>query len=215
VLGAKKRKVGSQGFVLIGLISLAVIVFCSVNIDDLFILMIFFSDPKFRARDTVAGQYLGNFLLYSFSLACSLTALVISKADMGLLGLVPVGMGAQKLYDLWRNPSPTGALPMPYPAGWRSGLGTVAVVTIANGGNNLGICAPLFATRSGYEIAVIGLVFAVMTGVWCFTARWMVKHPALGPPLNRYGHRIVPFVLIGLGFLILVEAGSFEMLAKL
>jgi len=43
----------------------------------------------------------------------------------------------------------------------------------------------------------------------------LVKHPALGPPLSRYGHRVVPFVLIGLGFLILLEAGSFKLLASI
>jgi cadmium resistance protein CadD (predicted permease) len=34
----------------------------------------------------------------------------------------------------------------------------------------------------------------------------------LGAPIRRYGHRVVPFVLIALGVLVLYEAGSFGLL---
>jgi cadmium resistance protein CadD (predicted permease) len=141
---------------------------------------------------------------------------VISKAAIGLLGFVPMLMGVKKIYDLWRDrKKPEDKLSPSYPQGSHSLVWSVALVTMANGGDNIGIYIPLFATRSGYEIAVIGLVFAAMTALWCFLAGWLVKHPALGPPLSRYGHRVVPFVLIGLGFLILLEAGSFKLLASI
>jgi cadmium resistance protein CadD (predicted permease) len=91
-------------------------------------------------------------------------------------------------------------------------LNFLSPVTIANGGDNIGIYTPLFATRSGADIAVIGVVFAVLTATWCLVARWMVEHPLLGAPIRRYGHRVVPFVLIALGVLVLYEAGSFALL---
>ena len=37
-----------------------------------------------------------------------------------------------------------------------------AAVTIANGGANISIYTSLFAMRSGYDIALIGVVFAIM-----------------------------------------------------
>ncbi len=40
---------------LIVLIGLAAVVFASTNIDDVFVLLGFFADPKFRARDVVIG----------------------------------------------------------------------------------------------------------------------------------------------------------------
>jgi cadmium resistance protein CadD (predicted permease) len=89
---------------------------------------------------------------------------------------------------------------------------TVAIATLANGGDNLSIYTPLFATRSAVEIAAIGLVFALMTALWCVVGHWLVHHPALGAPIRRYGQRAVPFILIGLGALILYRAGTLNLL---
>ena len=88
----------------------------------------------------------------------------------------------------------------------------VAAVTIANGGDNLGIYTPLFATRTGPEVALLIAVFAILTGVWCLLAHGLVNHPALGAPIRRYGRRVLPFVLMGLGVLILYEAGTLSLL---
>jgi hypothetical protein len=44
---------------------------------------------------------------------------------------------------------------------------------MANGGDNIAVYTALFASRGGFEVATIGIVFAVMTGLWCFAARWL------------------------------------------
>jgi cadmium resistance protein CadD (predicted permease) len=62
------------------------------------------------------------------------------------------------------------------------------------------------------KIAVIALIFVVMTALWCFLAHATVNHPKLGSPIRRYGHRVAPIVLIGLGMLILYQAGSLGLL---
>ena len=84
----------------------------------------------------------------------------------------------------------------------------VALVTIANGGDNISIYTPLFTTRSVYEILAIGGIFAILTAVWLGAAHSLVNHPTLGAPIRSHGHRIVPFILIALGILILYEAGT-------
>ena len=84
----------------------------------------------------------------------------------------------------------------------------IALVTIANGGDNISVYTPLFATRSAYEVLAIGCIFAVLTAVWLGAAHSLVNHPKLGAPIRRHGHRVVPFVLIALGILILYEAGT-------
>jgi len=48
-----------------------------------------------------------------------------------------------------------------------------------------------------------------MTLVWLVLARWLVYHRMLGAPIRRYGGRVVPFVLIALGFFILYDSGTF------
>lgn len=72
----------------------------------------------------------------------------------------------------------------------------------------------MFAIHSAEEIALIGLVFAIMTFIWVWAAHGLTYRRTLGAPIRRYGHRIVPFVLIGLGLLILNDAGSFGLLLR-
>lgn len=194
------------------LLGLAVIAFFSTNIDNIFLLLIFFADRKFRVRDIVVGQYISATALYGLSVLCSLTALVIPRVYIGMLGLVPIVIGARKLYLRYVKDKEV-PLPKHFNTGSHGHILSVAAVTMAVGSDNIAVYVPLFTTRSSYETAVIGLVFAAMTAVWCFLAHWMVKHPALGPPMRHYGNRVVPFVLIGLGMLLLFQAGSFKLLA--
>ena len=81
---------------LFALIGTAIVLFASTNIDDVFVLIGFFADPKFRARDIVLGQYLGIAALFGVSVAASLLSLVISRTYVGLLGIVPILIGLKK-----------------------------------------------------------------------------------------------------------------------
>jgi len=88
----------------------------------------------------------------------------------------------------------------------------VAAVTMANGGDNIAVYTALFATCEGFEVPIIGIVFAVMTGLWCLAAHWLVNHRAFGTPIRAYAHRVVPFVMIGLGILIIIRTGTIQLL---
>jgi cadmium resistance protein CadD (predicted permease) len=88
----------------------------------------------------------------------------------------------------------------------------VAAVTIASGADNLGIYIPLFATQSRQATAVMGAVFVLMTALWCSLAHWLVRHPALGATIRRYGHRVMPYTLIGLGLFILAHSEGWRLL---
>lgn len=46
-------------------------------------------------------------------------------------------------------------------------------------------------------------VFAVMTAVWCFLERFLLKWPLLAAKVERYGHYVLPVVLIAIGLEIL------------
>ena len=87
-------------------------------------------------------------------------------------------------------------------------VASVALVTVANGGDNIGVYTPSFAVHSRGQVAIIALVFVVMTGLLCMLAHRMVSLPRLGTLLRRYGHVFAPLVLIGLGILIIRNGGS-------
>jgi cadmium resistance protein CadD (predicted permease) len=189
------------------LLALAITLFASTNIDDLVVLIGFFADRRFRTRDIVAGQFAGVAALFLVSATGSLLSLVIPKTYLGLLGILPIVIGIRKLSDLRQDAS----------APETSSQGSVAgvtLVTIANGGDNIGIYIPAFAIHSAAEIGVIAIVFVAMTALWCMLAHWMVNHRRFGAPLRRYGHIFAPVVLIGLGIVIIYKAGAIGWLLR-
>ena len=199
----------------IALLALAIGLFVTTDIDDLFVLVGFFSDPAFKPRQVAFGQLAGLAVLYGTSVVFSLLSLVIAPAWIGLLGVLPIAIGLKKIGEL-RQPDAPEDDGQAGPGGSRArgNILAVAAVTIANGGDNLAIYTPLFATRSGPDVALIGLVFAAMTFAWVGAAFWLTRHPLLGAPIRRCGQRVVPFVLVALGFWILHEAGTFTLLRR-
>src|SRR5262252_9241077 len=178
-------------------LGLAVVLFASTNIDDVFVLVGFFADPRFHARAIIVGQYLGIAALVAASILAAWLALALPTRYAGLLGLLPIAIGLKKLFSL-RKPARQDEASAPS----RSGLGNiaaVAAVTMANGGDNIGVYTPVFATVSGNELAIIVAAFAVMVAIWIAVAHWLVTHPMLGAPIRRFGQRLTPIVLIGLG----------------
>lgn len=179
--------------------------FVSTNIDDIFVLMLFFANKDFTPLQVVVGQYLGIGLLVGISIVISLAALLFPANLIGLLGFVPIALGIKNLVDLRRKKLDDEQQAITSNRNSLRWL-TVGVVTISNGADNIGVYVPLFANSSVNEIALIAIIFALMVAVWCGIGYALVQAPLIGDPLRRYGHRILPFVLIGLGIYILAEA---------
>jgi cadmium resistance protein CadD (predicted permease) len=197
-------------------LALGVTVFVTSNIDDLFVLLGFFSDPKFRARNIIIGQCVGMAVLVLVSICAALIALAILPSYIGLLGLAPIAIGMKRLVDLARGREAGDENLLRQPEGGTRGQSlAVAVVTVANGGDNVAIYTPIFAVHRGVETAAIVAVFALMTAMWCSFSHWLVHHRTIGVLLRRYGHRVLPVVLIGLGGLVMLKAGAFELLSKM
>ncbi len=181
--------------------------FISTNIDDLFLLVGFFSDRSFSRRRIVAGQILGITTIVAISPTAAFAALAFSPAHVGLLGVAPIVIGIGKLLRLEKieeEEQPTAV-----------GILQVAAITIANGADNIGAYAPIFANQRPQDMMVTVAIFGALTLVWCFAAWWLVRHTVLGKPLRRYGHVVLPFILIGLGGLILYRSGAVRLAASL
>jgi cadmium resistance protein CadD (predicted permease) len=173
--------------------------FVSTNIDDLFLLVGFFSDRSFSRGLIFAGQIVGMAIIVAISLAAASAALAISPQRVGLLGVAPIVIGIGKLLRLGKEEEgQTTAV----------GILQVAAVTVVNGGDNIAAYTPIFATQASRDMIATLAIFALLTLVWCFVALGLVRHTALGKPLRRYGHVLLPFILIGLGGLILYRSGA-------
>jgi cadmium resistance protein CadD (predicted permease) len=200
-----------------GHISLALVaagLFATTNVDDLFLLVGFFSDRSLAPWQVVLGQIIGVALLIAVSLSAALAALAFSPSYVGLLGFAPIVLGAIKFRALIVDERATDS-----PAERRSSLRSggapgVALVTIASGADNIGVYTPFLAAQTPTQIIVIIFVFIALTVVWCFTAQWLVSHRAIGTFLRRAAPIVLPVVLIVLGVSILYASGTGALIAQ-
>jgi cadmium resistance protein CadD (predicted permease) len=85
---------------------------------------------------------------------------------------------------------------------------TVAAITFANGGDNVAIYTPLFASSTWAALILTLITFSVMIGLWCVAGYAIGNHFVVIRFIDRYGHILVPFIFIGLGAYILVGSQS-------
>jgi cadmium resistance protein CadD (predicted permease) len=197
---------------LLALLGQAVGLFISTDLDDVLVLLAFFADSRFRIRQIVAGQFIGIAILYAVSVAGSWATFIMPRASIGLLGLVPITMGLKGAWELWMSADAgEQASNRRSPAG-RNNIAAVVAMTVANGGDNVSVYIPLFALRSAPDIAVMGVIFGVMTALWLSLAYWLTRHPTIGAPVRRYTRLLMPFVFITLGVFILYQAGTLKLL---
>jgi len=192
----------------------SVIAFLSTNIDDIFILTLYYGNKIFKDGEILAGQFLGIISLVTISLIGSLVGLFIDPAYIGLLGLIPIYLGARGIFGLIYNKTKSEQPDNQGADEGKNHVLTVAGVTFANGGDNIGIYIPLFATLSWTNKITMVTIFLVMTFLWCLIAKYLTKHPYVAKALDKYGHLVTPFVLVLLGLFILYESGALRLLTK-
>lgn len=191
----------------------AILTFLSTNIDDLFILGLFFGNKRYMHREVIGGQYLGILALTGLSLALSLMGLWMDPAYIGLLGFFPVYLGLKGLWTKFRNNISNEIIGADNQSpNLHGNILTVAGVTFVNGGDNIGVYVPLFNTMGWLEKGMMVVIFVIMTGLWCLAAKYLAGHPYVSRTVDKYGHIITPFVLIVLGLYILTGSGAFDIL---
>jgi len=185
-------------------IATAFLSFAATNIDDIFLLTIFFGQ-RVRPGKVVLGQYLGFIALVVVSLSGYFLRFVVPEAWIGILGLLPIVIGVRKLWASGKNRPGQTAGPD------TTSILTVAAVTFSNGGDNIGIYVPLFAASDFGRLVITVTVFLILLAAWCLVGYFLGSLPIVRRSIDRYGRIVVPVVLIGLGIKIIGDSGTLQL----
>ena len=193
-----------------------VVAFIATNIDDILILLVFFAqvNDNFRPWQIVVGQYLGFTILVIFSLPGLFGGLILPQSWIGLLGLIPIAIGisslvnkkTEQLADGTEEITPSFLTPKIY---------TVAAITVANGSDNISIYVPLFSSIQLEGFLIIISLFFLLLGIWCYAAYQLTHQHKIADFLTKYGNYLVPFVLMGLGVVIIWKSKALSPLKLL
>jgi cadmium resistance protein CadD (predicted permease) len=201
----------------------------ATTFDDNIYLTLFFGkvNRSFRPRHVVIGEYLGFSALVGISLIGFLGGLAIPHVWIGLLGFLPVMIGISHLLNREQeetiqavsanlNTKPVRRARSQNQSFWATlrdpQTYRVSAVTIANGGNNIGIYIPLFASSTLPSLSVILCVCYLTVGLWCFLSYNLTRQPGIAFVMARYARKVFPFVLIWIGLSIVLENQSYQLL---
>ncbi|QIQ06560.1 cadmium resistance transporter [Streptomyces liangshanensis] len=198
----------------VGIIGQAAGLFAVTNIDDILILSLFFAQGaghRGSARRIVIGQYLGFAAILTVAAAAAFGATFLPEAALPYLGLLPLALGLKAAWQAWRNHRNAKGDEERQAQSAERGPGSleVAAVTFANGGDNIGVYVPVLASAGAAGMTVYAAVFLVLVAVWCTAGRFFATRPVIAEALSRWGHILLPLVLITIGLLILTEGGAF------
>ena len=195
-----------------GLLS-AIGLFIATNIDDIIVLSLFFARGAGQKGTTLrilAGQYLGFMGILAATVLVTLGAGAFLPAEViPYFGLIPLALGLWAAWQAWRSDDDDDDDDDAKIAGKKVGVLTVAGVTFANGGDNIGVYVLVFLNVDTAAVIIYCIVFLVLVAGLVLLAKFVATRPPIAEVLERWEHVLFPIVLIGLGIFILVSGGAF------
>ena len=192
----------------------AIGVYISTSIDYLIVLIILFAQLSQNKQKwhIYAGQYLGTGLLVGVSLVAAYVVNFVPEAWMvGLLGLIPIYLGIRfAIVGEGEEEEEEETIERLEQSKANQLFWTVTLLTIASGGDNLGIYIPYFASLDWAQTLVALLVFAIGVIIFCKLSQVLSSIPLISETIEKYKRIIVPLVFIPLGLYIMYESGTIE-----
>jgi cadmium resistance protein CadD (predicted permease) len=198
---------------LAGVIVTAVGAFVGTNIDDFVVLLLLTLGMPLdgiRRWQIVTGQYLGFCALLVISGLAAAALRSFPESWVGLLGLFPLALGILGFIRVRRGSAATAEGPI-----LASNMATVAIVTVANGGDNVSVYTLLFRQLNVTDTVITVLVFLLMLGALCAAALVVSQHARLIPGIVRRSRWLTPAVLVIIGVVLLIRTGALARLARL
>lgn len=182
----------------------------ATTIDDVLVLAVFFGQVNGN-RAAIARIVLGEYLGFGVILAISVIGALLPRSAIPYAGLVPVLLGLRAAWLAWGAHRANDDVDEGIGKTKTSGMGVVqvALISFANGGNNIGVYIPVFAVVGTSATIGYVVVFLLGVAVWCIIGWYFASRPAITRALSRWGHLLLPVVLIGIGFGILIKGGAF------
>jgi cadmium resistance protein CadD (predicted permease) len=185
--------------------------FAITNIDDMFVLVTFFAEASTSTTMTplkiTLGQYIGFTAILIISMIGFGASLVLPSEPIGFLGLLPMLLGIWKLFDILL-PTEDEEPEQPSIAGMKNIL-KVSMITVTNGGDNIGTYVPLFSQAKGAEVAVYIVTYYILLGVWCLVAFLVMRQRHILLAVQKYADVVIPPLFVGLGVYIIAKSSCY------
>ncbi len=130
---------------LLPILGVAAAAFLATNADNLLLLFAFLADRSYKAWQVIVGYALGMVAILTLSWLVAWFAQFLRPDYVGLLGVVPIGLGLKRLYDQFVRHAGSTEAASPQRS-TRSQIITVALADVAHGPDTIILSQPFSPT---------------------------------------------------------------------
>jgi cadmium resistance protein CadD (predicted permease) len=180
--------------------------YASSNVDNLLVLTVLYADRSLAPRQAIAGTFLGFVVINAIALSAARLAASVPLPLLGVLGLIPLGLGLRALVLRTRR-APASASTRPLTL-WGGPTLFVAVTMLANGADNVSLFVPLWARLPLAAAAGFALLSSALSPGLAWLARGLSHHLRLEHVVRALGALSMPALFMGIGFYVFVSNGT-------
>lgn len=182
--------------------------FIGTNLDNLILLVAFYSRYHKRSQTVTAGYVSGMLLIGIIFFLIGKSGDFIPVNYLGLLGIVPIIIGMTGLIQLFR-PATVDSIAAPALAQQQKAVFFAVLMTqLGNGADTIITFSVLLADSTDKIDLIILPAFLAMVMLFTMLARYSLKHPRFSSFLDRFGRYITPVILILVGWYVLSDTAT-------
>jgi cadmium resistance protein CadD (predicted permease) len=198
----------SAAIELIGIAGLVAFSYASTNLDNFIVLSAYSAKPGYR-------PLFGRLAFVSVCLTVILASLLLARAadtliadKLRYLGVIPLGLGLYQLGKLgFQRSQPDdeegdGQDPALVASSFYFGFG---LALLANSSDSVIVLTPIFADLKLAFIVICAIAAVAVALTLSSVAGFIGTHPLLRAKVEKIGHWALPFLLIGIGLMILLN----------
>ena len=192
----------------LAIVPVAAAAYFATNLDNFTVLVALLARYRRRYAEVILGYLACMFILVIIGWFIARAALLIPVHRIGLLGIVPLGMGIFGLAQLFMNSGGEGAASGKVETSSQAIFFVTLLTQLGNGTDTTITVAALFADSNPAADVLAVVTMGLMALAFVAAAIYAINHPALSQWVKRYAHKVTPVILIAIGIYILLNTTS-------
>lgn len=188
-------------------IFVSAIAFLATNLENQLILLAYLNHPRYSFPAVSAGYVGATALILLVSYGFSRLTQLVPTSSIHYLGFLPIWLGVWEFFKLVVKSETSSIAPH---LAIKDGkmvqkVAAVGTATLASGGDSLAVFIPLFSDAQHTSDLVMILTGIGMAFLWVKVAEGLSRNAWLSAQMTRYGHVLLPLLLIAIGLYILMD----------
>ena len=192
-----------------GVFILGMVSYLSTSLDNLVLTVVLLGTGAARRLRVLLGVWLSALALLAILSLSLYSRNIVNAGLMGYVGLLPLSLG---LWYLLSGATPSApSHRVDGAAGWGMTFSTGALL-LANSGDSLALLLPLAAETRRDLLPLLAIAVRTAAVAFSFLALRLATLPGLSARAERYGMRLLPWIMIAVGLYVLSDTATDSLL---